>query len=162
MGLRGHHSRYSTLLPLHWPLDTPGPFLPLDFHPWCSSCPSLPFGAPLIFLSFQSPHLTCGTLPHAGEPSLPACLDCPQRSTCPLPGPFFFRGQQPTKQQMKFWVCLADLPLPGWLSWDRVTAERCPIKLCAMSNVCSVDFLKTHFGGTSRCVVLPFCTLQRG
>lgn len=62
-------------------------------------------------------------------------------------------------------LCLPGRPAPprlAQLGSPGVTAERCPIKLCATSNVCSVDFLKTHFGGTSRCVVLPFCTLQRG
>lgn len=65
---------------------------PLNFHPWCSCCLSLSFGAPIIFLFSQSSSLTWPTLPHIGEPTF--CLDSSRRSTCPLPGPFFLSGQQ--------------------------------------------------------------------
>lgn len=141
----------------------PGAFLSLNFHHGVPVAFLFAFGSPphiiFFFFFFQSPSLTCPTLPHVGSPAfLPgpssqefmpsACSVLPQwPAACPTD---------------KICVSLAALPLLVQLGSPGVTSGRCPIKLCAMSNVCSVTLLKAlGLGGISRCAVLPFCTWQR-
>lgn len=114
--LSGHYScRSWSCFPLLWPRDTLGDFFPLNY-PWCSCCPSLYFGGPY-------------NLPFLPKPQSDLSYPSPYRGPNLLPAWTLLRGahalflnvlspwQWPI-QQMHFCVCLAELPLPSWPSWN--------------------------------------------
>lgn len=122
---------------------TPGAFLSLNFHHGVPVAFLFDLGSPphnLFFFSFQSPSLTCPTLPHVGSPAF-------------LPGPSSQESMPSACSVLPQWpaacptdkirVSLAALLLLVQLGSPGVTSGRCPIKLCAMSNVCNVALLKT-------------------